>query len=269
MSVASCKLRRYWDCRTCPISCGARRRAPCSPLGCCGGLRPQLVFATGGFVALPVALAARLCGIPVVVHEQTSVLGLANRIAGRFAQRIALTFPIAGEHVPADRVTVTGVRRGPARRLGRGACRVSARSRRADRLRHRRRAGRPHDRSRPWTPPPRAAGARAGHPPVGRQRRHGRSRVARGAARLRAAGSTSARGMRWCRTSAPSSAHVYAAADPARPPGAGAGTVNECCHLGLVAVYVPLPGGERRRANGQCADGRGRGRRRRHPRRPR
>ena len=68
-------------------------------------LKPDLVFATGGFVALPVALAARAAGVPLVVHEQTSVPGLANRIAGRLARRIAITVPMTGAELPAARVT--------------------------------------------------------------------------------------------------------------------------------------------------------------------
>src|SRR5262249_22272343 len=71
-------------------------------------LRPALVFATGGFVALPPALAAAALGIPLVVHEQTSVPGLANRVAGRFAPRIAVTVPPRGGGSPAERVTLTG-----------------------------------------------------------------------------------------------------------------------------------------------------------------
>src|SRR5258708_5743612 len=55
-------------------------------------LRPRVVFATGGFVALPVALAGALARVPVVVHEQTAVPGLANRVAARVARRVAVTF---------------------------------------------------------------------------------------------------------------------------------------------------------------------------------
>src|SRR5262245_7118567 len=71
-------------------------------------LRPSLLFATGGFVSLPPALAARALGIPIVVHEQTAVPGLANRIVARFARRIALSFPPTGHVVPQDRSIVTG-----------------------------------------------------------------------------------------------------------------------------------------------------------------
>src|SRR5262249_53662657 len=71
-------------------------------------LRPRVLFAIGGFVSLPPALAARALRIPVVVHEQTSVPGLANRIAARFAPRVALTFPLPGGRLPLERVVMTG-----------------------------------------------------------------------------------------------------------------------------------------------------------------
>lgn len=44
------------------------------------GFRPDVVLATGGYVAVPVGVAAtRLCHVPLVVHEQTVRLGLANK----------------------------------------------------------------------------------------------------------------------------------------------------------------------------------------------
>ncbi|WP_435592794.1 UDP-N-acetylglucosamine--N-acetylmuramyl-(pentapeptide) pyrophosphoryl-undecaprenol N-acetylglucosamine transferase [Nocardia sp. bgisy118] len=53
--------------------------------------KPDVVLATGGFVAVPVGLAARLLRVPLVVHEQTVGLGLANRALANAATRIALT----------------------------------------------------------------------------------------------------------------------------------------------------------------------------------
>ena len=102
------KLRRYWDWRNMP---DLALRAPAGTAQAwrlLRRLRPSLLFATGGFVALPPALAAGALGIPVVIHEQTSVPGLANRIAGRFARRIAITFPLSGGDFRPDRVTLTG-----------------------------------------------------------------------------------------------------------------------------------------------------------------
>jgi UDP-N-acetylglucosamine--N-acetylmuramyl-(pentapeptide) pyrophosphoryl-undecaprenol N-acetylglucosamine transferase len=53
---------------------------------------PSGVVSTGGFVSVPVVLASYLLRIPIVVHEQTIVPGLANRIAGRLASKVILTF---------------------------------------------------------------------------------------------------------------------------------------------------------------------------------
>ncbi len=53
--------------------------------------RPDVVLATGGYVAVPVGLAAKMCRRPLVVHEQTVRLGLANRGLARAATRIALS----------------------------------------------------------------------------------------------------------------------------------------------------------------------------------
>lgn len=55
--------------------------------------RPHLVVCFGGYVAFPVAVAARLCGVSVVTHEQTRAMGLVNRIISLFATQIFLSFP--------------------------------------------------------------------------------------------------------------------------------------------------------------------------------
>lgn len=54
--------------------------------------QPRVVVGMGGYVSLPVALAARSLRIPVVIHEQNIVLGLANRIVRRLAARVAVSF---------------------------------------------------------------------------------------------------------------------------------------------------------------------------------
>lgn len=55
-------------------------------------LRPQAVVGMGGYVSLPVSLAARTLRIPVVLHEQNIVLGLANRVSKRWARAVAVSF---------------------------------------------------------------------------------------------------------------------------------------------------------------------------------
>lgn len=54
---------------------------------------PDVVVGTGGYVSLPAAAAARLAGVPLVLHEQNSVPGLANRVARRFAVAVGVSFP--------------------------------------------------------------------------------------------------------------------------------------------------------------------------------
>jgi UDP-N-acetylglucosamine--N-acetylmuramyl-(pentapeptide) pyrophosphoryl-undecaprenol N-acetylglucosamine transferase len=55
-------------------------------------LRPAAVAAFGGYAAVPIGLAARLLGIPILVHEQNAVLGRANRLIARRARVLALSF---------------------------------------------------------------------------------------------------------------------------------------------------------------------------------
>lgn len=75
------------------------------------GFRPDVVLATGGYVAVPAGLAARLCRVPLVLHEQTVRLGLANRKLAGSAARIAVssesTLPLLPEAVRSAAV-VTG-----------------------------------------------------------------------------------------------------------------------------------------------------------------
>ena len=73
--------------------------------------RPDVVLATGGYVAVPVGLAARMCRRPLVIHEQTVRLGLANRSLARAATRIAVssesTLPLLSESA-RNAAVVTG-----------------------------------------------------------------------------------------------------------------------------------------------------------------
>ena len=72
---------------------------------------PDVVLSTGGYVALPVGLAAGWCGVPLLVHEQTTRLGLANRVLARRAAAIALSAPTSAALLPAavrEKAVVTG-----------------------------------------------------------------------------------------------------------------------------------------------------------------
>lgn len=54
--------------------------------------RETLIFSTGGFVCVPVVIAAKLQGKKVFIHEQTSRVGLANKISSLFADKIFISF---------------------------------------------------------------------------------------------------------------------------------------------------------------------------------
>jgi len=71
-------------------------------------LYPDVVFGKGGYASFPTLLAARLFGIPVVIHESDAVPGRVNAWAGKFAQKIALSFEDAAQYFPKDKVVYTG-----------------------------------------------------------------------------------------------------------------------------------------------------------------
>ncbi|MEV4349040.1 UDP-N-acetylglucosamine--N-acetylmuramyl-(pentapeptide) pyrophosphoryl-undecaprenol N-acetylglucosamine transferase [Actinoplanes sp. NPDC049596] len=73
--------------------------------------RPSVVLSTGGFVSVPIGLAAALFRVPYLMHEQTLSLGLANRLLARFATRVLLSHEASLEHLPErarSRAVVTG-----------------------------------------------------------------------------------------------------------------------------------------------------------------
>jgi UDP-N-acetylglucosamine--N-acetylmuramyl-(pentapeptide) pyrophosphoryl-undecaprenol N-acetylglucosamine transferase len=74
-----------------------------------GRFRPQAVFNKAGPTGLPVGLACRLLGIPMVIHEPDIIPGLSNRILSRWATAIAVGFPAKlYADLPAAKLTYTG-----------------------------------------------------------------------------------------------------------------------------------------------------------------
>jgi UDP-N-acetylglucosamine--N-acetylmuramyl-(pentapeptide) pyrophosphoryl-undecaprenol N-acetylglucosamine transferase len=69
---------------------------------------PDVVFGKGGYASFPTILAARILRIPVVIHESDSAPGRVNKWAGRFARRVAVSFPEAVEYFPKNTVAWTG-----------------------------------------------------------------------------------------------------------------------------------------------------------------
>ena len=70
--------------------------------------RPRVVVGMGGYLTPQVVLSARLMGLPVVIHEQNVMPGLANRMLARIATRIAVSFSATAEYFPSRKVVFTG-----------------------------------------------------------------------------------------------------------------------------------------------------------------
>lgn len=71
-------------------------------------LYPDVVFAKGGYASFPTLFAARVLSIPVVVHESDTVPGRTTKWAGKFATRVALSYPEAAPFYPKDKIALTG-----------------------------------------------------------------------------------------------------------------------------------------------------------------
>jgi UDP-N-acetylglucosamine--N-acetylmuramyl-(pentapeptide) pyrophosphoryl-undecaprenol N-acetylglucosamine transferase len=57
--------------------------------------KPHVVLGMGGFAAFPGALMSKICGIPLVIHEQNSLAGLTNKLMAKLANRTLVAFPNA------------------------------------------------------------------------------------------------------------------------------------------------------------------------------
>lgn len=58
-------------------------------------IQPDVVLGMGGYVSGPTGVAAKLCGVPIVLHEQNAVAGLTNRWLARLARKVMQAFPTA------------------------------------------------------------------------------------------------------------------------------------------------------------------------------
>ncbi len=72
-------------------------------------VKPDVVFSKGGFVAVPVGIAAKLLKIPIVTHDSDIIPGLANRIIGRWAKVHATGMPPENYNYPAGTMRYTGI----------------------------------------------------------------------------------------------------------------------------------------------------------------
>lgn len=71
-------------------------------------LYPDVIFGKGGYASFPVLVAARLLGIPVVIHESDTVPGRVNLWAAKFAKIVAVSYKEAAKYFPSGKVAYTG-----------------------------------------------------------------------------------------------------------------------------------------------------------------
>ena len=105
--ISSGKLRRYFDLKnfTDPFKVvkgyfEARKLLK--------KLKPDVVFSKGGFVTVPVVLAAKSCKIPAIIHESDMTPGLANKLAIPSAYKVCHNFPETAKHLPEGKSVLSG-----------------------------------------------------------------------------------------------------------------------------------------------------------------
>lgn len=105
--ISSGKLRRYLDMKnlTDPLKV---MKGYFEAKKVLKELKPDIVFSKGGFVTVPVVLAAKRNKIPVIIHESDMTPGLANKISIPSAKKVCANFPETLKFLPADKAVLTG-----------------------------------------------------------------------------------------------------------------------------------------------------------------
>jgi len=70
--------------------------------------RPDVFVSFGGYLALPLAVAAWILRVPIVTHEQTRAVGISNQLIAHLANRIAISFPSSTPYFPKHKTVLTG-----------------------------------------------------------------------------------------------------------------------------------------------------------------
>ncbi len=105
--ISSGKLRRYFDIKnfTDPFKVlkGYSEAAKLMKK-----IKPDVVFSKGGFVTVPVVIAAHRKKIPTIIHESDMTPGLANKLCIPSATKICCNFPETISHLPEGKANLTG-----------------------------------------------------------------------------------------------------------------------------------------------------------------
>ena len=105
--ISSGKLRRYFDLKnfSAPFKV-LKGFSEASKL--LKKLKPDVVFSKGGFVSVPVVIAAKQHRIPVIIHESDMTPGLANKLSIPSASKVCCNFPETMEHLPKGKAVLSG-----------------------------------------------------------------------------------------------------------------------------------------------------------------
>jgi UDP-N-acetylglucosamine--N-acetylmuramyl-(pentapeptide) pyrophosphoryl-undecaprenol N-acetylglucosamine transferase len=84
---------------------------------------PDVIFGKGGYASFPALLAGKLLRIPIIIHESDSVPGRVNAWAGKFAAKIAISYPDSAQFFPEGKTAFTGnpIRKDITQALSQGA----------------------------------------------------------------------------------------------------------------------------------------------------
>ena len=105
--ISSGKLRRYFDLKNFSDPFKVLKGfSEASKL--LKKLKPDVVFSKGGFVSVPVVIAAKQHKIPVIIHESDMTPGLANKLSIPAASKVCCNFPETIEHLPKGKAVLTG-----------------------------------------------------------------------------------------------------------------------------------------------------------------
>ena len=105
--ISSGKLRRYFDPKnfTDPFKVIKGYGEARSILK---KLKPDVLFSKGGFVSVPVVLAARHFKIPAIIHESDMTPGLANKLCIPSSWKVCCNFPDTLQYLPKEKAVLTG-----------------------------------------------------------------------------------------------------------------------------------------------------------------
>lgn len=78
-------------------------------LGIISKEKPKMVLSFGGFLALPIVMAAKFYRTKIITHEQTITVGLANKMISKYADKILISFESSLKYFPKEKTILTGL----------------------------------------------------------------------------------------------------------------------------------------------------------------